>query len=340
MIAPVSGPLRIGILGTARIAGQFVAGVAASAAVTVTAVASRDGERAGRFAAQFGIPRSHASYAALLADAGVDAVYVPLPNALHAEWSIRAADAGKHVLCEKPLATSAADARAMFAAANRNGVALVEAYPYRAQPQILRLQELLREGAIGEVRLIQASFGFALRAGPNIRLDAELGGGALLDAGAYPVSFARMVAGTRPIRVQATALWSDGGVDRTLIAGLEYAGGLLAQIACSFDTAMHRQASIAGSGGLIQTHFLNHAAAAPAAPLILRRGVAWDAPAESVPMAPLNGFFAEAEAFARLVRGEAPWNGASAEESLDNTITLEALLASARSGQPFEIAAG
>ena len=160
MTASSPRPLRIGILGAANIARLFVAGVRPSAKVAVTAVASRDANRARKFAGETGIAQVHATYEAFLADPAIEAVYNPLPNNLHAEWTIRAANAGKHVLCEKPLATSATEARAMFDAAARNSVQLVEAYPYRAQPQTFKLRELLKEKAIGRLQLVHASFGF------------------------------------------------------------------------------------------------------------------------------------------------------------------------------------
>src|SRR6201985_122745 len=136
-------PLRVGVLSTANIARSFVKGVEPSTTVKVMSVASRDAAKAKHFAAEVGIPNTHESYEALLADPDIEAVYNPLPNSLHAEWSIRAAEAGKHVLCEKPLAATPAEARTMFDAAKRNGVYLVEGYPYRAQPQTLKLNELL-----------------------------------------------------------------------------------------------------------------------------------------------------------------------------------------------------
>jgi len=157
-----SRPLQIGILGAARIARLFVDGVRPSRKVSVRAVAARDIERARSFARELQIPHVQPTYEALLADPAIDAVYIPLPNSLHAEWSIRAADAGKHVLCEKPLAASAREARAMFEAARRNKVYLVEAYPYRAQPVTLKLRELLAAGAIGRLQMIQAYIGFTI----------------------------------------------------------------------------------------------------------------------------------------------------------------------------------
>jgi len=330
-------PLRIGILGTANIARSFIQGVSASKRVTVSAIASRDQPKARGFARDFAIARHFGSYQALLADRETDAVYIPLPNSLHAEWSIAAARAGKHVLCEKPLSATAADARAMFDAAQRHGVRLVEGFPYRAQPQTLKLRELLEAGVVGEVRLMQAAFGFTLGAGENIRLNPHLAGGALMDVGAYPVSLTRMVARARPTRVHAIAHWS-GGVDRTLAATLQFAGGLFAQINCSFSTCLHRQALLVGSNGVIQTTYLNHTSTASEATLQLRIGTGRDAVDSIVETSAVNGFLAEAESFERLVRqGPAQWSGTSPEESIDIMLTLEAILESARSGSAVEI---
>jgi D-xylose 1-dehydrogenase (NADP+, D-xylono-1,5-lactone-forming) len=333
-----SPPLRIGILGTANIARSFVAGVRPSSTVSVTAVASRDAGKAEKFAREVGIPRHYASYEALLADREIDAIYNPLPNSLHAEWSIRAVQAGKHVLCEKPLAVTSAEARAMFEAARRHGVYLVEGYPYRAQPQTLKLKELLDAGTLGRIQIIQATMGFTLSDDTNIRFSPELGGGALMDVGSYPVSLVRMIAQERPSRVTALARWTDAGVDRSLMATIEFASGLLAQIACSFATAAHRQAMIVGTDGVLQTTFFNHPGPANPPIMHLRRGKGWDAPNEVLEVPATNGFLAEAESFARLLRqGPAYWTGASPDESVDIMLTIEAILQSARSGKPVEV---
>ena len=301
----LSEALRIGILGTAKIARSFTQGVRPSKSVRVAAVASRDIGKAQRFAADTGIERHFGSYESLLADREIDAVYIPLPNSLHAEWTIRAARAGKHVLCEKPLAASAAEAHAMFDAARRHGVKLVEGYPYLAQPQTLKMRELLEAGAIGEPRLIQAGFGFTLTDRENIRLNPQLAGGALMDVGVYPVSLIRVIAGQRPARVQAAAHFTSdergAGVDSALAATLEFAGGLLAQVTCSFESALHRQALIVGSGGMIQTTFANHTSAEQPGILRLRAG-AGKGIDSTVETASVNGFLAEAESFARLVK--------------------------------------
>jgi predicted dehydrogenase len=339
MVPSSPAPLRIGILGAAKIARAFIEGVRPSRKIIVAAVASRDRERGEAFARETGVARLHSSYDALLADPSIDAVYIPLPNNLHAEWSIRALEARKHVLCEKPLATSGAQARAMFDAAQRNDVHLAEAYPYRAQPQTLKMGELLRSGAIGRVQLVQAAFGFPMQDGANIRFDPALAGGALMDAGCYPVSFARLVAGERPRRVHAMARWADSGVDRSLVASLEFANGVLAQIACSFDTARHRHACIVGDAGALATTYLNDTSAALPPVLELKRGIALDAARETISTAPANGFLAEAESFHDLVRGgRSQWTGATPEESIDIALTLEALARSAREGRAIDIA--
>jgi D-xylose 1-dehydrogenase (NADP+, D-xylono-1,5-lactone-forming) len=328
-----NGPVRFGILGAAKIARSFVDDVAKSQEVEVTGVASRDPGKAAAFAKEFGIVKSYGSYEAMLADADIDAIYNPLPNSLHAEWSIKAAAAGKHVLCEKPLAVTGAEARAMFDAAKKHNVHILEAYPYLAQPQTIKARELVRAGAVGRLHLIRASFGFSLANAPNIRLDAGLAGGSVMDAGSYPVSLVRVLSGERPSRVHAFARWTDSGVDRTLAATIEFPSGLLAQISSSFATGYHRHALVAGETGAFETTYLNHPPMGGPATIQLRRGptVATDIETVSVPDG--NGFLAEANSFARLVCGGAgAWTGATPDESIDIALTLDALLKSARSG--------
>jgi predicted dehydrogenase len=321
--------LRIGILGTAKIAGSFMVGAKASARAAVVAIASRDRGRAEAFARQHDIPRAY-GYADLLADREVDAIYNPLPNALHAEWSIAAARAGKHVLCEKPLATTEREAQAMFAAADANRIVLVEAFPYMFQPQTLEIEQLIGSGAIGEVRTMFAAFGFTIADPGNIRLDARLGGGALLDAGCYPVSFARQVFGVRPTRVTAIARWA-GGVDQTLAAALEYPGGGIAQVSCSFGTAVHRRAIIAGTTGVIDTDYHNHTDRVAAPSYRIKRSADWQADFETIPVPSENGFRAELDAFVDLIeRDDRAAIQARRTASIDNAWTLAAILDSAR----------
>ena len=335
---PSSRPLRIGILGAANIARYFIKDVRASRKVSVEAVASRNLERGKAFAAENGVPRVVPTYEALLADPAIDAIYNPLPNSLHAEWTIRATDAGKHVLCEKPIAGSATEARAMFEAARRNNVYVVEAYPYRAQPQTIKLRELLDAKAIGRLQLVYASFCFAMSNASNIRLDPALAGGSLMDAGSYPISLARMIAGERPVRVHAMARMAETGVDRTVVGSLEFASGLLAQISCSFATVRYRQAHIVGDAGLIETTYHNDTSATQPPIVNIRRGIGYDAPHESIETAAIGGFLAEAEAFQDLVHGGWDrWPGATPEESIDIMLTLDAVAASIRSGMPVAV---
>lgn len=324
--------LRIGILGVAKIAGAFMVGAKASSRVAVVAIASRDRARAEAFARQHGIPRAY-GYADLLADREVDAIYNPLPNALHAEWSIAAARVGKHVLCEKPLAVGEAEAGAMFAAADAGGIALVEAFPYLFQPQTSEIERLIASGAIGEVRTMYAAFGFTVADPANIRLDAALGGGALMDAGCYPVSLARQVFGARPVRITATARWY-GGVDQTLATTLEYSGGGIAQISCSFATAVHRRAIIAGAGGVIETDYHNHTDRVTAPSFRIKRSADWLAEFETVPVPSENGFRVELDAFADMIeRGDHAAVRARRAASLDNAWTLARILDAARVGR-------
>ena len=342
MTEKASPVLRIGILGCANIARQFVRDVASSPDVRVVAAASRNAENAAAFAAALNIPRSHGSYEALLADAEVDAVYIPLPNSLHAEWAIKAADAGKHVLCEKPLSLGLAEAKAMFDAARRKQVLLLEAFPYYFQPQTGAMLDLLAEGAIGSVRSVQACFGFVLsKPEGNIRFNPALGGGALLDAGSYALSFIRLVMGSAPVRVLADSSWDPSGVDISTMATLYFADGRRAQLSCAMDAANHRRATIVGSQGTIETEYLNHTSEQThghpwgylPSELRVRRGTANTIAFESVKSGVGSGFRFAAEAFARVIRdGDFAAIERAAAASLDNAATLEAMARSARSG--------
>ena len=325
--------VRIGVLGAANIARAFTAGCRPSTEVAVVAVASRDPAKARAFATEVGIPRICDSYEAMLADPAIDAVYIPLPNAMHAEWAIRATEAGKHVLCEKPIALDAQEARAMYAAAERHRVILREGYPYLAQAQTTMLRQWLASDAIGRLTLIRSTFGVRFTDPANIRLSPTLGGGALYDAGSYAVSFVRIVARACPVRVHAVAQVDANGVDLTTIAQLEFASGLLAEVSCTFTSGFYRHASIGGDQGVIETNYLNHPPAGGPPVLQIRRGAPITTPFEQVPVPEGNGFRLEAESFARLVRGDrAAWTGATVQESIDIARIMDAIRASARAG--------
>lgn len=200
----------------------------------------------------------------------------------------------------------------MFDAARANDVYVVEAYPYRAQPQTIKLAELLREGAIGKSQMIQASFGLPLVVSNNIRWDLSVAGGALMDAGSYPISLVRMIAGCAPVRAYALAQFSESGIDRTLMGTIEFANGLLAQISCSFGSTRHRHALIVGDVDTIEGTFYNDTSATLPPQLVVKRSVALDAPREVITVDAAAGFRVQGEAFHDLVRsGWSHWPGAT-----------------------------
>jgi len=221
--------LRWGVLSTANINRKVVPATQRADRCEVVAIASRDPESAARAAAEFGIPRAHGSYEELLADPEVDAVYNPLPNHLHAEWTIAAAEAGKHVLCEKPLAMNADEAERMVEACASAGVVLMEAFMYRLHPSWEGVRELVRSGRIGELRSVQSWFSYFNDDPANIRNIAEAGGGALYDIGCYTVNLSRMLFGSEPSRIQTSMTFDETmGVDVLTSAVLEFGRGVAA----------------------------------------------------------------------------------------------------------------
>jgi len=242
--------VRWGVLGTSQHAeNTVIPALMGAPSGRVMIVASRDASRAHEYAARLGIPRSAGSYEALLRDPDVDAVYIPLPNSFHKEWAIRAARAGKHVLCEKPLALNAADAQEMVMACREAGVKLAEAFQWRHHPQAQRTREMLRSGVIGDLRLIEAGFTFPLNEGQNVRWQPALGGGVVYDVGCYPIALARFMTGQEPLSVTAQATWSASGVDDLVVATLAFPDGVLAHINCGFTLPLRRYYELAGTAG-------------------------------------------------------------------------------------------
>lgn len=254
--------LKWGILGTGNIARTFAKGVQESQSGELVAVGSRSQESADKFADEYSISSRHASYEALLADADVQAVYISTPHPLHAEWAIKAARAGKHILCEKPLTMNGVEARRVAEAARQNGVILMEAFMYRCHPQTAKIVELIKAKVIGDVKLIRATFAFAAGFNAESRLyDKELGGGGILDVGCYTASMARLVAGAAlgrdfadPREVKAVGHLGQSGVDEYTTAVLKFDGDIVAQlstgIALNLDNAVH----IFGTSGSITVH--------------------------------------------------------------------------------------
>lgn len=244
--------LRWGVLGAANIARKAVIpAIQASSNGEVVAIASREQARAQEAADAARIADVYADYAALLASPTVDAVYIPLPNSEHYEWTIAAIEAGKHVLCEKPLALSAQQASEMAAAADRAGVVLAEAFMYRHHPLVQKVLELLQAGAIGELKLVRSTFSFGLVDDTNIRMSKELGGGALMDVGCYGVNLARLVTGAEPIGLAAVAEYAPSGVDESFAGVLRFPNGVLAQFDVSIRAAGGPSYELIGTTGKI-----------------------------------------------------------------------------------------
>ncbi|HTU97760.1 MAG TPA: Gfo/Idh/MocA family oxidoreductase [Solirubrobacteraceae bacterium] len=317
-----------GLLSTARINDAFLAGVAQSRESAVLAVAGRDRDRVRRYAAERGIERAYDSYEALLADPDVDAVYISLPNSLHLEWARRALQAGKHVLCEKPLSRRAADVRAAFDDAERHDRLLTEAFMWRHHPQTARLLELISSGAIGRLRVIQASFSFHYADPGDVRLSAGLEGGALMDVGCYCVSAVRLLAG-EPELVSGTQVVGGDGVDVVFSGWLRFPGDVTAHFDSGLILDDRHCLEVVGEAGSLYVADPWHARTPG---IELRRGRS----TELIEVAPANSYGLEADNLAAAIRGDgSPLLGRDDAEG--QAQVLEALYASADSGVPVAI---
>ena len=253
MMTPMS-KLQWGILSTANIGlKRVIPAILAGTSGEVAAIASRDAARAAQVAGQFGIPRSYGSYQALIDDPAIEAIYNPLPNHLHVEWSVKALNAGKHVLCEKPIALNAREAQALVAAREASGRRIVEAFMFRYHPQWHRVREWVRAGRIGDVRAIQSAFLFTMLDPANVRNQASIGGGALYDVGCYPLVMARYVFEAEPERVIALIDRDPVmGVDRLTSGLVAFAGGRQLTFSSALQLATYQQVVLLGSGGRIE----------------------------------------------------------------------------------------
>jgi D-xylose 1-dehydrogenase (NADP+, D-xylono-1,5-lactone-forming) len=321
--------LRWGVISTANI-GRFavIPAIQASHNSELVAVASRDVHKSAEFAARLNIPQSYGRYQSLLDASDIDAVYIPLPNSLHREWTIMAAEAGKHILCEKPLAMSAAECADMQAAAQANGVKLMEAFMYRFHPQMEKVLERVRSGALGTLRVIHASFTFRLTNPANIRLQPELGGGALMDVGCYCVNLSRTVAGAEPVQVQAFARWGVTGVDEEMIGSLLFADGPMAQFDCALTLARRESCQIVGTDAYVDmpATFLP----GDSDTTILESRGAREPPTAHV-VGGVNEYQLMVEHFADCVLNDRPLRYGP-EEAAANMRVIEALYRSARRG--------
>ena len=240
-----------GLLSTARINERVIPAIRSSKRSELVAVASRNRERAQTYAKQWGIPRAYGTYEQMLADSAINVIYLSLPNHLHTEWAIKCAEAGKHVLCEKPIALMTEEVAQMAQAADKNGVIIQEAAMMRFHPQTQYLRELVAKRVIGDIRLIRGVFAFTLENPGDIRLDANMGGGSLWDLGSYCVSFARTVLQAEPVEVSAYQVSGDTGVDMSLSAQMQFPTGTLVQFFSSFQSFAHIEADFLGTEGRI-----------------------------------------------------------------------------------------
>jgi predicted dehydrogenase len=322
------GLTKWGVLSTALINEKVLAGAALSDEVEVVAVASRDQERAEAYVREHGIPRAHGSYEALLADAEVEAVYISLPNSLHCEWSINALEAGKHVLCEKPMGRRPEEVKAVFDAAESNDRFCMEAFMWRHNPQTRRLKELVSGGAIGEVRLVRAAFSFQLTDLGNVRMRPELEGGGLMDVGCYCVSGTRLLAGD-PVRVTGQQVVGSTGVDVRFTAMLSFPGEVLGYLHCALDLPDRSELEVIGSEGAISVSDPWHCLKPG---LTLRRGEE----VEQIAIEPETSYRLELENLGRAIRGEAdPLLGR--RDAVAQARVIDALYRSAETGESVEL---
>ena len=324
-------PLRWGLLSTARINRALIPPLRKSPRNRLAAVASRSPQKAQEYACQWDIPRAHGSYEDLLADPEIDVIYNSLPNALHAEWTIRAAQAGKHVLCEKPLALTLDEVDAIAAAAQKAGVVVAEAFMYRHHPQTLQARELLASGAIGPLQRVRGAFTFFLERPGDVRWDPARGGGSLWDVGCYPVSYARTVLAAEPVEVFGWQTLAPSGVDAAFVGQLRFPGGQMAQFDCGFRSPFRAEIEIVGEGGrlIVQNPFK------PGAGEQLRL-IRNDGREQLIPVAGQDLYLGEVEDLADAVLlGKLP--RVSLADSRANVAALLALYQSARSGQPVTL---
>jgi len=316
---PSTGPLRLGIIGTGGILDRFLPGAHRSTSIEVVAVASRDDERARRFAAERKVERAYGSYDALLADRDVDAVYIPLPNSMHHEWTVRSLRAGKHVMAEKPYSTSAAEVDEAHDLADAAGLVLTEGFMWRHGPHALRfVAELPR---IGELRTIRSTFSFSIESEDDIRLSRELAGGSLMDVGTYCVSAARLIAGREPLAAIGVAWPAASGVDERFSGILDFGEGVVATLTSGFRSD-HSGIEAIGSAGALR---LDYPFAGRATKLTGPDGFE-----EAIPA--VDPYELELDDFAAAIRGEHPVRLGRAD-ALGQARALAALYESAATGR-------
>jgi D-xylose 1-dehydrogenase (NADP+, D-xylono-1,5-lactone-forming) len=317
------GAVKWGILSTADINRKVIPGLHASEKAELIAVASRDRSRAEEYAREWEIERAYGSYEELLADGDVEAVYISLPNTLHCEWSIRAVEAGKHVLCEKPMSRHVDDVESAFDAAERSGRILTEAFMYRHNPQTTRLRQLVDDGAIGDVRLVRSCFSYALYDAQNIRLRTDVEGGSLMDVGCYCISGSRLLAG-EPEQVYGQQFVGPSGTDWVFSGTMRFPGDVFAQFDCGTALPDRDELEVIGSEGAL---FLDDPWHCVVPVIELRR----DGRVERIELEHADSYRLEIENLGDAVRGTAePLLGR--EDAVGQVRAIDALFRSAATG--------
>ena len=323
--------LRWGLLGTAHINRLLIPAIRATGRSVVHSIASRDAARASDYAARWDIPRVETSYDALLAS-DLDIIYIPLPNSLHVSWTVRALEAGKHVLCEKPLALTPDGVDAIATASARSGRVATEGFMYRHHALTGRVQDLVAGGAIGEVRSIAGVFSYQRSRDHDVRLDPTLGGGALWDVGCYPVSYAQLIAGADAVSVTAEQQLGPTGIDEQFSGVIAYANGVDAQVRASFRAASETWMRIAGTTGTIEIE-------RPFRPQPIDQiHIARNAQRETIEVTGNAIFVDEVRDIEDAALGVKP-PAMSLAESRSLASTLHALITSARIGEPVVVPA-
>jgi D-xylose 1-dehydrogenase (NADP+, D-xylono-1,5-lactone-forming) len=321
-------PVRWGIVSTADINRKVIPGAHASDKVDLIAVASRDQARADDYAREWEIPRAYGTYEALLADPDVEAVYISLPNTMHVEWSIKALEAGKHVLCEKPLSRHPDEVARAFDTAERTGLILSEAFMWRHNPQAKRIKRLVDEGAIGELRLIRSAFSYSLYDEDNIRLRTDVDGGALMDVGCYNVSGSRLFGG-EAVTAYGQAWYGPSGTDWVFAGTLRFPNNVIALFDCGTAMPNRDELEAIGSDGSL---FLDDPWHSNTPVIELRR----DGGVELIEIEPEDSYRLELENVSEAARGEAELL-LGRDDAMAQARTLEALHESATSGAPVTL---
>jgi len=324
--------LNWGLLSTARINRALIKPLRASKRTRLLGVASRSLSSAETYAREWGIPRAYGSYEALLADPEIDVVYNPLPNHLHAEWTVKALHAGKHVLCEKPLALSLKEVDTIIAASNETGKWAAEAFMYRHHAQTLKVKELIDNGSIGQMQLIKGAFTFVLDRPGDIRFVKEYGGGSLWDVGCYPVSYARTLVGEEPVEVFGSQVTGPGGSDESFYGQMRFGNGVHAQFNSGFKSQLRSYMEIVGTDGTIQVP--NPFKPAAWSEIILTRGDRDKTKKVSIRGQEL--YLGEVEDMCNAVQENKPPR-ISLQDSRANVGAILALAKSAETGNPIKL---